>query len=140
MEPPARPRPEMARNSHRHGLMLMAACALVARTAGAQPVPADAGWLPRQTAELRGLDKVTAAMKPLVVTVGGAVHLGSLTITVRACQVRPPDQPPDATAFLDIVDSRSGAPEFHGWMFANEPSINIFQHPVYDVRLNGCHG
>lgn len=130
----------MARNRHRRALMLLAGCALLARTAAAQPVPADAGWVERPVAELRGLDKVTAAMKPLVVRVGESAGFGSLSITVRACRVRPPDQPPDATAFVDIVDSRAGAPPFHGWIFANEPSINIFQHPVYDVRLTGCRG
>jgi hypothetical protein len=106
----------------------------------AQPVPADAGWVEQPAAELHGLDKVAAKVTPIRLRVGQSAAYGSLTITLRGCRVRPPDQPRDATAFLDIVDSRNGAPPFHGWIFANEPSLNIFQHPVYDIRLIGCAG
>lgn len=126
----------MARN--RHALTLLAGCALLAWPAAAQPVPPDAGWVPRPVAVLRGLDKVSAVATTLVIPAGTTVSFGSLSITVRSCDVRPPDQPGDATAFIDVVDSRSGAPPFHGWIFANEPSIDIFQHPVYDLRLSGC--
>jgi len=54
--------------------------------------------------------------------------------------VRPPDQPADATAFLDIIDSHGGAPAFHGWMLLSDPALSMFAHPVYDVRLAGCQG
>ncbi len=33
----------------------------------------------------------------------------------------------------------AGAPGFHGWVFANEPALNMLEHPVYDIRLVACH-
>jgi hypothetical protein len=104
------------------------------------PPPPPNLWLPRPTAELIGLDKISARLSKLSVRVGQSAAFGSLTVVVRACAVRPPDQAPDATAYLDITDSHAGAPAFHGWMILSLPALAVLQHPVYDVRLAGCGG
>jgi hypothetical protein len=88
---------------------------------------------------LKVLDKINARSLTLNGQVGQTLQFGTLTIAVRACMVHPPDQPADSTAFLDITDSREGAPAFHGWMFADEPAVSMFEHPVYDVRVTSCH-
>jgi len=106
--------------------------------APAQPA-SPSGWDARQTADLQALDKVDDRTANLAVPVNQSGRFGHLEISVRACVVRPPDQPADAAAYLDIVDPRPNAPGFHGWMLSNEPAASIFQHPVYDVRLTGCH-
>jgi len=110
--------------------------------AAAPPAPAPPPqniWLPKSVAELTALDKVTARATPITVRVGQSATFGSLTITVRACEVRPPDQAADATAFLDIADSHAGATPFHGWMLVSDPSVSMLEHPIYDVRIAGCH-
>ncbi len=101
--------------------------------------PPPAAWLPRQSADLEALDKVSAQATKLALDVGQSTTFGTLTIAVRACDVRPPDQPADATAWLDITDSTPGAPQFHGWMIASAPAVSGLEHPTYDVRLTGCH-
>ena len=104
------------------------------------PAPSAPGtWIPRDTADLLVLDKVNAKSAALTLKVGQAADNASLSITLRSCAVRPPDQPQDAAAYLDVKDSRAGAPGFHGWMFANEPAVNMLEHPVYDLRLVACH-
>jgi hypothetical protein len=95
-------------------------------------------WLPRQTADLKTLDKVSTRVADLSVRVGRSALFGSLTIAVRACVVRPPDQAADAAAWLDITDSHPDTPQFHGWMVLSAPTVSLLQHPVYDVRLSGC--
>lgn len=113
----------------------------LARTAPNVPPPAaDAGkWVPRDTADLAALDKITARVTHLQLRVGQSVQYATLTVTLRACEVRPPDMAEDAAAYLVIADSRPGAPGFQGWMLENEPALGVFQHPVYDIRLTGCH-
>ena len=105
----------------------------------AAPPSAPGTWLPRDTADLLVLDKVNAKSAALTLKVGQAADNASLSITLRACAVRPPDQVQDASAYLDVKDSRAGAPGFHGWMFANEPGVSMLEHPVYDIRLVACH-
>jgi hypothetical protein len=117
-----------------HRLLLAALLAL--------PVPALAqSWVPQRVAELQALDKVTARVTVLRVPLDRAERFGSLTVTVRACHARPPDEVPDAAAWMEIADSRApanGAAVFRGWMFANAPGVNMLQHPVYDIRLLAC--
>ncbi|CAA9253216.1 MAG: hypothetical protein AVDCRST_MAG08-2328 [uncultured Acetobacteraceae bacterium] len=114
---------------------LLVLAALPARDAAAQD------WVPRQGAELQVLDKVTARISVLRAGVGQAAQYGTLTIMVRSCNARPPDEVPDAAAFLEMTDSRraAGAQQvFRGWMFANAPGVSMLEHPVYDVRVLDC--
>lgn len=72
---------------------------------------------------------------------GGAVTYGRLTVRVRACEATPPWERPWSGAFLQIDDrpKRGGAQRvFSGWLFVESPSINSFDHPVYDVWVKSC--
>lgn len=100
------------------------------------PQPSDV-WVPQGSADLILLDKVNVRRQEMTIKVGQSGTFGSLTIAVRSCVIRPPDQAPDAAAFLDITDSRGG-PGFQGWMIKSDPSLSMLQHPVYDVRVAGC--
>ena len=120
----------------------MRACAalLAVVLAIAAHAATSADWIPRPVAELRALDKVDGRTATLTVPVGQSVTFGSLTIVVQACDVRPPDQPEDATARLVITDSHAGEPGFSGWILRSDPAVSMLEHPVYDVRVVGCHG
>ncbi len=98
-------------------------------------------WRPQRVAVLQALDKVTARVITLRATLNQPERFGSLTITVRACNARAPDEVPDAAAWMEIADSRApanGAAVFRGWMFAEAPGVNMLQHAVYDIRIMEC--
>jgi hypothetical protein len=95
-------------------------------------------WVPARMVKLQALDKVNAQGNELTIKVGQSASFGSLTITVKSCMVRPPDQPADAAAYLDVTDSHSNSPGFAGWMLQDEPSVSMMQHPIYDLRVTGC--
>jgi hypothetical protein len=95
-------------------------------------------WMPATVVKLQALDKVNAQASELTIKVGQAATFGSLTITAKSCVVRPPDQPADAAAYLDVTDSHKDAPGFDGWMLADEPAVSMMQHPIYDLRVTGC--
>ena len=101
----------------------------------AAPGPA---WLPRGGAQLQVLDKINDRGETVEVKDGAAANVGSLSIAVRSCMVRPGNQPADAAAFLVITDSHPDAPGFRGWMFRSDPAVSMMQHPIYDVRVLGC--
>ncbi len=109
--------------------------------AQAQAPTSAPGWLPRAAAELQVMDKVTTRISVLRAPLNTATPFGALSITVRACNARPPDEVPDALAWMEIADSRRPADQrvvFRGWMFANTPAANMLEHPVYDVRVLEC--
>lgn len=90
---------------------------------------------------LQGLDKVTARVSTIEATVGQVVRFGTLEIIARQCDKRPPEEPPESAAFLDIWETRPGEPAvslFRGWMFASSPALNALQHPVYDIWVLDC--
>ncbi|MDQ1081321.1 DUF2155 domain-containing protein [Pseudoroseomonas cervicalis] len=101
----------------------------------------DPGWVPGRTAKLQALDKVTARITLLETPVNQPINFGTLRITVRACNARPPEEVPDAAAWLEVLDTRNdpnGTPAFRGWMFANAPGVSMLEHPVYDLRILEC--
>jgi hypothetical protein len=96
------------------------------------------GWLSAGAVKLQALDKVNAQTATLTIKVGDSVAFGSLTIAAKACAVRPTDQPADAAAYLSVTDSHPDSPGFEGWMLAQEPSLSMIEHPIYDLRVTGC--
>jgi hypothetical protein len=95
-------------------------------------------WVQAGVAKLEALDKVNAQASELTIKVGQSATFGSLTIAVKACVVRPPDQPADAAVYLDVTDSHPASPGFDGWLLEDEPSVSMMQHPIYDLRVTGC--
>ena len=117
--------------------VLMAAAMMAA---GAAPVSASE-MTDRGAATLQGLDKITARVSAIEVTVGETAHFGSLLITLRACREAPPIDPPEAAAFLEIKEVKPDEePEavFSGWMFASSPALSALEHPIYDVWITAC--
>jgi hypothetical protein len=114
-----------------------AAAALAALALSAAAAQAD----PMQIAVLQALDKVSARVSVLDVPVGQTVAFGTLEITARACDMRPPEETPESAAFLEIVEKRAGeapATPFIGWMFASSPALSAMENPVYDVWVLDC--
>jgi hypothetical protein len=92
-------------------------------------------------AVLRALDKITARVEELEVPIGRPYKFGTLIVTVRACRVTPPEETPEAAAFLEIGEFKPGStetPVFRGWMFASSPALSALEHPVYDIWVTGC--
>lgn len=102
------------------------------------PAQPPNNWQPAPAAKLQALDKVTAQAQALTVKVGQSAQFGSLTITVKSCVVRPPNEPQDAAAYVDVKDSHPDQEGFDGWLLANEPSVSMMQNPSYDLRVTGC--
>ena len=95
-------------------------------------------------AVLQGLDKITARISTFDAPVDKTVRFGSLVITVRACVKRPPEEPPETAAFLQIEDVKPGQAAdaanrvFSGWMFKSSPALSALEHPVYDIGVLDC--
>ncbi|MCP4327405.1 MAG: DUF2155 domain-containing protein [Alphaproteobacteria bacterium] len=90
---------------------------------------------------LQGLDKITARVSTIEAPVNETTEFGSLHITPRACDKRPPEEPPESAAFVEISDTKPGQERvdlFSGWMFASSPGLSALEHPVYVVWVLDC--
>lgn len=84
---------------------------------------------------------MTARVSKIEAPVGQTVRFGNLEIIARTCDKRPPEEPPESAAFLDIWEVRPGEAAisvFRGWMFASSPAVSALEHPVYDVWVLDC--
>ncbi len=95
-------------------------------------------WVKSPSGTLRVLNKLDSTVQSVTLAVGQTISFESLSITLQACDVRPPDLPQDAAAHLVVTDSRGGEPGFDGWILQKEPAVNMLEHPVYDIQLAGC--
>ena len=92
-------------------------------------------------AVLRALDKVTARISTIEAPVGQPVAFGTLQIIARTCEKRPPEEPPEAAAFLQVEESRPNevpVTVFRSWMFASSPAVSAMDHPIYDIWVLDC--
>lgn len=105
------------------------------------PPAVQAGNLQRDTAVLRWLDKSTARVRTIEVPVNQTTTINTLEFIVRACLERPPEEPPESAAFLDVWERKPGEPVaevFRGWMFASSPAVSAMEHPIYDLWVLAC--
>jgi hypothetical protein len=54
---------------------------------------------------LRALDKIIAKYTDIEIPMDGSATFGTLTITARSCDKRPPEEFPETTAFIEITDA-----------------------------------
>jgi hypothetical protein len=93
---------------------------------------------------LQGLDKTTARISTIEAPLDQSVRFGALVITARACVKRPPEEPPETAAFLQIDEILPGGTSvtatrvFSGWMFKSSPALSSLENPVYDVGVLDC--
>jgi hypothetical protein len=95
------------------------------------------------TAVFRGLDKITGRITSFDVAINETVQFGALQVTPRACYTRPPTEPANTDAFVEVAEvTLQGEVKriFTGWMFAASPGLHAVEHPIYDVWLTDCKG
>ena len=76
-------------------------------------------------------------MKP-----GQAVRMGDLVVRLRACEETDPWEPEKWTgAFVQVITRETKAvwrKTFSGWLYKESPSLNVVEHPIYDVWVKAC--
>lgn len=87
---------------------------------------------PCQGVVLRGLNKITAKVSEWPLHVGEVTKFETLRITLKRCVQNPPEELPEAYAYLEI-HSQQGKPLFQGWMISTHPSLSALENPEYDV-------
>jgi hypothetical protein len=74
---------------------------------------------------------------------GEARAIGPVIVRVSACERTAPWEMPQQTGAFVQVDIRGRGQQNHarvfsGWMFLESPSLNVVEHPVYDVWVKDC--
>jgi hypothetical protein len=107
----------------------------------AMSAPAHAEKIANPVAVFAGLDKITGRIISFDVYIDETVQFGALQVTPRVCFTRPPTEPPQTDAFVEVDEitlARKVKRIFSGWMFAASPGLHAVDHAVYDIWLTDC--
>ena len=92
--------------------------------------------------ELKVLDKVSSKNYKVKIKIGEEKIFKNISIKPFKCKNSEFDDNPEIIAYLQVKDLKNiGNDEvfvFNGWTFSSSPSINTFDHPVYDLWLIRC--
>ena len=93
--------------------------------------------------DLKILDKISSKNTLLKLKNGEIAIFKDLSIKSLKCKNSEFDDNPEITAYIQVKDltyeNNNEVYVFNGWMFSSSPSINPFDHPVYDVWLVNCY-
>ena len=93
--------------------------------------------------EIKILDKVSSKNTLLKIKIGEDKKFKNLSIKSLKCKNSKFDDNPEITAYLQVKDLTDNNNDevfvFNGWTFLSSPTINPFDHPVYDIWLTKCY-
>ena len=96
-----------------------------------------------QFVEIKVLDKVSSINSKLILEIGNEVKFENLLIKTLKCKNSEFDDNPEITAYIQVRDLNTSKNDqvfvFNGWFFSSSPSVNPFDHPVYDIWLSKCY-
>ena len=93
--------------------------------------------------DIKILDKISSKNTLLKLENGKLKNFKDLEIKSIKCKNSEFDDNPEITAYIQVRDLTNKNNDevfvFNGWMFSSSPSIEPFDHPVYDVWLVSCY-
>lgn len=119
----------------------------------AEPLPdlpetdVDATPLAERVATLGLLNKRNNISRDIEIKPGEARRIDDVIIRLASCERTAPwEEPAETGAFVQVlVNERPDADSdaqwlriFSGWLFKNNPGLNVVEHPVYDVWVKDC--
>jgi hypothetical protein len=117
----------------------------------AAPIVADGDSvgtpMDERVATLGLLNKRNNISQDLEMKPGESRRVGNVVVRLSACEKTAPwEISPEEGAFVQVlVRERADAGAdlewrrvFSGWLFKNAPSLNVVEHPIYDVWVKSC--
>ena len=96
-----------------------------------------------QFIEIKILDKVSSKNNLLKLKIGEEKQFKNLLIKSLKCKNSEFDDNPEIIAYIQVKDLTKKDNDdvfiFNGWTFLSSPTINPFDHPVYDIWLTKCY-
>ena len=93
--------------------------------------------------EIKILNKISSKNASLELKNNEEKIFDDLIIKSIKCKNSEFDDDPEIISYIQVIDQSISTNDevfvFNGWMFSSSPSINPFDHPVYDIWLTRCY-
>jgi hypothetical protein len=115
----------------------------------ADPAPADKPApalkvtpMAERVATVGLLNKRNGLWRDLQMKPGEARRIGDVVVRLKACETTAPWEPEKLTgAFVQVIvlgSDETWRKVFSGWLYKESPSLNVVEHPIYDVWAKAC--
>ncbi len=112
----------------------------------AAPVGESIGTpMAERTATIGLLNKRNNISQDLTMKPGETRRIGDVIVALKACERTAPwEMPQETGAFVQVFIQQAGGDQaafgrvFSGWLFKESPSLNVVEHPIYDVWVKDC--
>lgn len=104
--------------------------------------------LEERVATLGVLNKRNNLSHDIEIKPGESKRWGDVIVRLASCERTAPWEKPAMTgAFVQVLVARRDDPTdenpdwirvFSGWLFKESPSLNVVEHPIYDVWVKNC--
>jgi hypothetical protein len=88
------------------------------------------------------LNKRNGISRDITLKPGEAIRVGDVIVRLRACETAAPWEVQKLTGAFVQLDVRNPQGQFQrafsGWLYKETPSLNLVEHPVYDVWPKSC--
>ena len=100
-----------------------------------------------RVATLGIINKRNNISQDIELTPGETRRVDDVVVRLSACERTAPwESPAETGAFVQVFVNAERDPEadpqfqrvFSGWLFKNSPSLNVVEHPIYDVWVKDC--
>ena len=96
-----------------------------------------------KTVDIQILDKLSSKNRLVKINIGEEFIFKNLALKVLKCKNSKFDDNPEITSYLQVKDinnqNNNEVFVFNGWTFSSSPSIQVFDHPVYDLWILKCY-
>ncbi|MDG6077949.1 DUF2155 domain-containing protein [Erythrobacter litoralis] len=100
--------------------------------------------LQERVATLGILNKRNNLSEDIELSPGQSRRIGDVIVRLQSCERTAPwEMPKETGAFVQVLVKQRGTENsfrkiFSGWLFKNSPSLNVVEHPIYDVWIKDC--
>ena len=98
--------------------------------------------MPQRVAVLGILNKRNGIEKDIALHPGQSARWKDIIVRLRACEATAPWEEEKLTGAFVQVDvqrpDKKWGRVFSGWLYKESPSLNVVEHPVYDVWPKSC--
>ena len=105
-------------------------------------ISSDKDKIIKKYTKIKILDKISSKNISVKLVNGENFKYSDLQIKSIKCKHSEFDDDPEIIAYVQVKDLSNKKKDevyvFNGWMFSSSPSINPFDHSVYDIWLTGC--
>jgi hypothetical protein len=112
------------------------------KTPASQAPTGKATPMAQRVATIGLLNKRNGLWRDLTMKPGESIRVGDVVIRLRACETTAPWEPEQFTgAFVQVITrspDNSWKRAFSGWLYKESPSLNVVEHPIYDVWTKAC--